>query len=238
MRQSQARGHMNQIKLAGTSLLLLLSLVLPAAAQQAKTKKPMKYPPQYPQILGTDDPSAPGAPAKGENEVKEPAPQQADVLQQSVNSLSQEVRQLAAEIRILNLRQEAQLEMLRLSRSEGRTTSLERELDSVTGRLAALDIEELQVKDRLVPEHLEQQVQTVVTLNRGETIDQLKQALETRLTQIAEERGRLQGREAELRNQLEIQQAASQEAERHVERAETTIRQMSAPAPDKPDRKP
>jgi predicted nucleic acid-binding Zn-ribbon protein len=233
---------MNQIKLAGMSLLLSMSLVTLAAAQQTKTKKPMKYPPQYPQILGTDDPSTP---AKPENEVKEqPAPQQADVLQQSVNSLSQEVRQLAVEIRILNLRQEAQLEMLRLSRSEGRTTSLERELDSVTGRLAALDTEELQVKDRLVPVHLEQQVQTVVTLNRSETIEQLKQALEARLTQIAEERGRLQGRETELRNQLEIQQAASQEAERHVEQAEATIRQMTAPAPasavepSPPNRKP
>ena len=73
---------MNQIKLAGMSLLLSLSLVLPAAAQQAKTKKPMKYPPQYPQILGTDDPSTPATPAKPENEAREqPAPQQADVLQ-------------------------------------------------------------------------------------------------------------------------------------------------------------
>jgi predicted nucleic acid-binding Zn-ribbon protein len=230
---------MNQIKLAGMSLLLVLSLVVPAAAQQAKTKRPTKYPPQYPQILGTDDPSTPAPQAKPENEAREqPAPQQADVLQQSVNSLSQEVRQLAVEIRILSLRQEAQLEMLRLSRSEGRTTSLERELDSVTGRLAGLDAEELQVKDRLVPEHLEQQVQTVVTLNRGQTIDQLKQALETRLTQIAEERGRLQGRETELRNQLEIQLAASQEAEKHVENAEATIRQMTAPEANKPDRKP
>jgi predicted nucleic acid-binding Zn-ribbon protein len=228
---------MNQIKLAGMSLLLLLSLVLPTAAKQAKTKKPMKYPPQYPQILGTDDPSA--TPSKPENEAREqPAPQQADVLQQSVNSLSQEVRQLAAEIRILNLRQEAQLEMLRLSRSEGRTTSLERELDSVTNRLAALDAEELQVKDRLVPERLEQQIQSVGTLNRSDTIDQLKRALETRLTQIAEERGRLQGRETELRNQLEIQQTASQEAEKHVEQAEATIRQLTAADPNKPDRKP
>jgi hypothetical protein len=232
---------MFQIKLGGISLFLLLALVLPAAAQQTKTKKPLKYPPQYPQILGTDDPSTP---AKPENEVKEqPAPQPADVLQQSVNSLSEEVRQLAVEIRILNLRQQAQLEMLRLSRSEGRTATLERELDSVTSRLAALDAEEAQVKDRLVPEHLEQQVQSVVTLSRNDTIEQLKQALESRLVQIAEERGRLQGREAELRNQLEIQQAASQEAEKQVEQAEATIRQMTVPPaspqdPNQPNRKP
>ncbi len=234
---------MNQIKLGGISLLLALSMVLPAAGQQPKTKKPLKYPPQYPQILGVDDPSTPVKPEN--NEVKEqPAPQQADVLQQSVNALSGEVRQLAIEIRILNLRQQAQLEMLRLSRSEGRAASLERELDSVTARLAGLDAEEAQVKDRLVPEHLEQQVQAVVTLSRNDSIEQLKQALESRLTQISEERGRLQVRETELRNQLEAQQAASQEAERLVEQAEATIKQMTAPPPpsaqdsNQPARKP
>ena len=217
------------------ALLLGLSMAYPVSAQQqSKAKKPVKYPPQYPQILGVDDPSAP-AKAENEDTNAQPAPQQNAVLQQSVNALSEEVRQLAREIRVLSLRQEAQLEMLRLSRSEGRANSLERELDSVTGRLASLDAEELQVKDRLVPEHLEQQVQAVVTLSRNDTIEQLKQSLEARLTQIAEERGRLQVRQADLRNQLEIQQAASQEAERHVEEAETTIRQLMAQPASPPD---
>src|SRR5262245_45869706 len=120
-------------------LFLLVFTGFAFAQQTDKIKRPVKNPPQYPNIIDLEH--------------KEPNPQQntveqgvngqhADSLEQAMTSLANEVKTLVQELRSLNLRQQAQLDILQMTRVDMRIDHYERELRPVRERLAALETEE------------------------------------------------------------------------------------------------
>src|SRR5690242_7583512 len=88
-----------------------------SAQQPAKIKRPVKNPPQFPNIIDLDNKDAPRqadqqGSAAGADAVQQPQ----DSLAAAIQSLANEMRALGQEIRSLNIRGQAQLEMLRMAR--------------------------------------------------------------------------------------------------------------------------
>ena len=212
-----------------------------AAAQQKppRQQRPTRYPPQYPQIIETDKPATPA------EQPQEPAPaavemtsRQMDLLVGAVQSLAGEVRQMTREMRALNVRQQAQIDLLRLTRYDMRIETYERAHNATAEQLTQLDAQEEELQRMVTPESLALQAQQVGTLNREATMQQMKQDHEARLRAIQTQREQLRQREAELKTQLETARAAYSDAEQRIQQAEETLRQMDAPAPTAPERKP
>jgi hypothetical protein len=213
------------------------------ARQQPAKKRSVKYPPQFPHIIDTEqsraqekNESAPAAP--------DPAAQQMELLVRAVQSLAGEVKSLTQEMRTLNVRQQAQLDMLRLQRADGRVDIYERELKATRDRIIQLEADERTLQQLMTPESLAAQIRTVGTLNRDETMRQLKAGHEARLRNVTEEKEMLQKREIELVVLLEGYRVANTEAEKRIQQADDLLRRLDpslieqkkegAPNPAKP----
>src|SRR5215510_15438133 len=109
------------------SLLLLTSLV--SAQQPARPKRPVKNPPQFPNIIDLENKDqSPRPQAAGEeNPPRTETPQQSDALVRAVMTLVGEMKSLTQEIKSLNMRNQAQLDTLKLTRLDMRIDSYERE---------------------------------------------------------------------------------------------------------------
>ena len=125
-------------------MLLSVAFSLSAVAQQpAKVRKPVKNPPQYPNIIDLEGQAPPSTkPVGPPTEAVTTTPANSaltpsDALVKAVVGLSGEVRTLVGELRSMNLRQQAQLEMSRLTRIDLRLDHYERELKPLRERLAA-----------------------------------------------------------------------------------------------------
>src|SRR5262245_62502389 len=95
-----------------TWVLVLASLAV--AQQPAKIKRPVKNPPQFPNIIdleNKDTPQTNRQSDQSENATGADAVQQPDALAAAIQSLATEMRALGQEIRSLNIRGQAQLEM-------------------------------------------------------------------------------------------------------------------------------
>ena len=206
--------------------LFLAVLVVPALAQQpAKTKKPVKNPPQYPHIIDLEGQQAP--PQTGQAKTQEPAAapaQQPDALVQAVMLLVGEVRSLSGELRALNLRQQAQLEMTRLTRLDLRVDHYERELKTVRERLATLEYDEQNLNQLMSRDGLMAQTANIGTLDRETTMRQIKQQHEYRLRQVLAEKERLQQQAAGLDKELTAIRTAGSEAEQRIKQAEEQLK--------------
>lgn len=201
-------------------VLFLLVLTGFATAQQTdKIKRPVKYPPQYPNIIDLEN--------KGQNSQGNTQGQGAgaDSLEQALASLTNEVKTLVQEIRALNLRQQAQLDVLRMTRMDLRIDHCESELRPVRERLAALETEEQNLLQLMTREALLAQTANIGTLNREQTMQQVKLNHETRLRYVAAEKDRLRKVESELVASLTLYQNLSKEAEKKIQSAEDILQQ-------------
>lgn len=222
------------------AILFLAGNVLHGAAQQpAKVRKPVKNPPQYPHIIDLEGrqpqptPQPQNQPQTVSNTV---APvQQADALVQAVMVLAGEVRTLVGEMRALNLRQQAQVELTRMTRLDLRVDHYERELKTVKDRIAALEAEEQNLQQLASRDGLLAQTATVGTLDRDTTMRQLKQQHEYRLRLVQDEKERLRRIEAELTKELNAVKAAGADAEQRIKQTEELLKGNSPLTPsDKP----
>jgi chromosome segregation ATPase len=225
---------MKYLKFSFTVLLIALVLTANILAQKpaSKTKRPVKNPPQYPHILETGE--AKPQPGQTEGENAAPAPntplsqmsQQDLLLIKAVISLTTEVRGLVTEMKSLNVRQQAQLDMLRLTRSDLRSDQYERELKTVRDRLTALDAEEQNLQVYLTPDSLNAQVATIPTLDKSTTIRQLKANHEARLHVVQTEKELVQQRLAELVTVLDSFRASGSDAEKRIQAAEEILKKL------------
>lgn len=192
----------------------------------------MKNPPQYPHIIDLENKNPSGT----KQDATQPstvvteaaAPNLATDLVRSIDALAGEVRQLVNEMRALNVRQQAQIDMLRLTRNDLRIDNYERELKGVTDRLAQLQAEEQSIRAGLTPEALEMQANRFGSLNRDQTIQQIRSDLEARLLNVVTEKERLEQRNNELQLILMGLREGNAETERKILLVEEALRQLTA----------
>ncbi len=214
-------------KLLFAIFVLCLSASYTAAQQPPKVRKPVKNPPQYPNIIDLEgqQPQPHPAPPKTQEAPAAAAPaQQPDALVQAVMLLVGEVRTLTGEMRALNLRQQAQVELTRMTRLDLRVDHYERELKAVKDRIAALEIDEQNLNQLSSREGLLAQTATVGTLDRQATMNQIKQQHEYRLRLVLDEKERLRRIEADLTKELNAVKAAGAESEQRIKQTEELLK--------------
>ncbi len=215
-----------------SSVFILLALVLSSFAQQpAKVRKPVKNPPQYPNIIDLEGQNAPpvksavpasDAPATAQQPATEPLA--SDALVKVLQSLTGEVKTLVGEFRSMNLRQQAQLELSRLTRLDLRIDHYERELKPIRERLAALDAEDQQLSLLMTRESLYAQTQTIGTIDRDATMKQIRAQHEYRQNLVRNEKDRLKQIEADLAKQLAAVRTVESETEQRLQATEAELK--------------
>jgi hypothetical protein len=214
------------------ALFLMVLTGLALAQQPDKIKRPVKNPPQYPNIIDLENrEQTPQQKTQEQGAVE----QETDSLTQAMTSLTNEVRTLVQEIRSLNLRQQAQLDILRMTRVDMRIDHYERELRPVRERIAALEVDEQNLLQLMTRDSLSAQIANIGTLDREKTMQQVKLNHETRLRYVLAEKERLRKIESDLVASLGIYQNLSKEAERKIQAAEELLRQSEE---DRAGRKP
>lgn len=219
-------------KLCSSLFLSAVVLTGVAAAQQpAKVKRPVKNPPQFPNIIDLENKDTRQTNRQADQQPDAPgvdAVQQPDSLTQAVQSLANELRALGQELRSLNIRGQAQIEMLRMTRVDMRIDHYERELRPVRERLAAFESDERLLQQAMTREGLLVQTANMPTLNREELMRQLRMQHEARYRAIQAEKERLQKIEADLTASLKNYQNISREAEQKIQEAEDTLRSIES----------
>ncbi len=219
-------------KLCLTLFLSATVLTVSAVAQQpARIKRPVKNPPQYPNIIDLDNKDRqPKSPQVNQqpNAQDEPAAEPSDSLAGAVQTLANELRSLGQELRSLNIREQTQIEMLRMARVDLRIDHYERELRPVRERLAALEADQQILQQVMTREGLLAQTANTPTINREELMKQLKFQQEARYRSIQAEKERLQKLEADLTASLKIYQNMSREAEQKIQDAEETLKNIES----------
>jgi hypothetical protein len=187
---------------------------------QGRKQRPPKNTPQYPNIISSDDKTTEAA-----------TPVATPEFVRALEALNGELKQLVLEIRAMNVRQQAQLDMLKLTRADGLLLNYERQLKDVTQEITRLDNEEMAVRESLKPEALIARANQFGTLDRDATIRRMKSDFEARLLGIQTEKAALQPREAELRQVVESLRSSNDDTERRLILVEEALRQLSAPRP-------
>ncbi len=215
-------------------LLSAVALSGVAAAQQpAKIKRPIKNPPQFPNIIDLENKDTGQTDRQTDQQTGFPGAsraEQPESLANAIQSLAAELRALGQEIRSLNIRGQAQLEMLRMARIDMRIDSYERELRPVRERLATLESDERTLQQLMTREALLAQTASAPTLNREELMKQLRAQHEIRYRAVLSEKERLQKLESELTASLKIYQNVSREAEQKIQAAEEALRSIESGA--------
>ena len=217
--------------------LLLMTIMLAAASaghipvepqplHQTRTQRPAKNPPQYPNIISNDGRTDPGK-SQPQPETAVATPEFVRVLE----VLAGELRQLVGEVRAMNVRQQAQLDMLRLTRGDGIEASIAREHRVEADAVANLEKSELNLLEALKSDNLALRASQVGTANKDETIRQMKRDLEFQLREVQIAKAQAQARELELRQRLESVRSANEGVERRLEMVEDALRQLNAPRP-------
>jgi hypothetical protein len=210
------------------AIFFCLSLTTAALAQQpSKVRKPVKNPPQYPHIIdleGQQPQQTQPQTAQPESQAPTITPQTSDALVRAVEMLAGEVRTLVGEMRALNLRQQAQVDLTRMTRLDLRIDHYERELQLVKERLAAFEIEEQQLNVLTTREGLLAQTASVATLDREATMRQIEQQQKARLRLVQAEKERLRQIEADLTKELNAMRTNSAETEQRIRQAEAQLK--------------
>jgi hypothetical protein len=204
---------------------------LAAAQQPAKVKRPVKNPPQFPNIIDLENKD--GRQTDRQTDQQENAPVadaggQPDSLAVAVQSLANELRALGQELRSLNIRGQAQIEMMKMTRAEMRVDSYERELRPVRDRLSALESDEQLLRQMMTREGLLAQTANTPTLNREESMKQVRMQLEARYRVTQSEQERLRKLEADLTASLKIYQNISRESEQKIQEAEDALKNIES----------
>jgi hypothetical protein len=217
-------------------LSLFLSTVVltgfASAQQPAKIKRPVKNPPQFPNIIDLENKDAQQTNRQADQQESAPV---ADTVQQpqdslavAVQSLANELRALGQELRSLNIRGQAQIEMLRMTRADMRSDYYERELRPVRERLASVEAEERLAQQAMTREGLLALTATTPTLNREELMKQLRFQQEARYRALQAEEERLRKLEADLSASLKIYQNVSRETEQKIQEAEDALKNIES----------
>jgi hypothetical protein len=213
-------------KLILITLLAILTCSV-AAQQPGKVKKPVKNPPQYPNIIDLENKDPQEKPQQNQSlNPQERVPVEGDSVVQALTSLTSEVRTLIREIRSLNLRQQAQLDMLRMTRTDMRIDHFERELRPVRERIVALETDEQNLYQLMTRESLFAQTANLPTLNRSQSMDQLKQNYEVKLRFVQAEKERYRKLESDLLASLKIYQSQGSETENRIQATEAVLKKI------------
>lgn len=212
-------------------LSAVVSTGLAAAQQPAKIKRPVKNPPQFPNIIDLENKDAQQTNRQADQQNNAPvadAIQQPDSLAGAVQSLANELKALGQELRSLNIRGQAQMEMLRMTRVDMRIDHYERELKPVRERLAALEVDEQLLQQAMTRQGLLAQTANTPTLNRDELMKQLRAQHEARYRAVQSEQERLRKLEADMTASLKIYQNISREAEQKIQEAEDALKNIES----------
>jgi predicted nucleic acid-binding Zn-ribbon protein len=204
---------------------------LAAAQQPTKVKRPVKNPPQFPNIIDVENKDGRQTDRQTDQQVNAPvadAGGQPDSLAVAVQSLANELRALGQELRSLNIRGQAQIEMLRMTRADMRIDSYERELRPVRERLASLESDEQLLRQMMTREGLLAQTASTPTMNREELMKQIRMQHEARYRAVQSEQERLRKIEADLTASLKIYQNISRETEKKIQDAEEALKNIES----------
>src|SRR5262245_32957762 len=174
---------LSAIFLSAIFLSAVVMTGLAAAQQPAKVKRPVKNPPQFPNIIDLENKDARQTDRQTDQQDNAPVADtggQPDSLAVAVQSLANELRALGQELRSLNIRGQAQIEMLRMTRADMRIDYFERELRPVRERLAAFESDEQVLRQAMTREALLAQTASTPTLNREELMKQIRMQHEAR----------------------------------------------------------
>jgi hypothetical protein len=204
---------------------------LAAAQQPAKVKRPVKNPPQFPNIIDLENKD--GRQTDRQTDQQDNAPVadaggQPDSLAVAVQSLANELRALGQELRSLNIRGQAQIEMLRMTRTDMKIDYYERELRPVRERLATLESDEQLLRQMMTREGLLAQTASTPTMNREELMKQIRMQHEARYRAVQSEQERLRKIEADLTASLKIYQNISRESEQKIQEAEDALKNIES----------
>src|SRR5262249_60866832 len=173
----------SSIFLSAIFLSAVVMTGLAAAQQPAKIKRPVKNPPQFPNIIDLENKDARQTDRQADQQDSAPVAdtgEQRDSLAGAVQSLANELRALGQELRSLNIRGQAQIEMLRMTRADMRIDYYERELRPVRERLTSIEPDERLLQQMMTREGLLAQTANTPTFNREESMKQLRIQLEAR----------------------------------------------------------
>lgn len=212
-------------------LFLLLAMSAASVVAQEKPKRPVKNPPQYPNIIDLDnkDPkpgaTKPATPA-GDTQQSATVTVQPDALTKAFTIIAEELKSLSQEVKALNVRQQLEIEFLRMNRVEQRIATYENTLRPIRERIALLEAEDQTLQQLMTREALLAQTANIGTFNRDATMAQIRYQHEARLNQVRAEVERLRGLEASQVQSLEIYQKLSDEIEKKIQQAEDKLRQF------------
>lgn len=220
---------MRQAIFISTVLLAVSAGVL----AQTPLKRPVRNPPQYPNIIDleerpkTDEVAVKATPATPPDEkAREAAEARSEAMLKAIESLAGEMRSLVREIRAMNVRQQTQLDVTRVAGLGARIDGLNGELRNIRDRLASLSVDEQNIGQLLTRESLFTQSYNIGTLDREKTMEQLRSQHEAKLRYVLADKERLQRTESDLATQLQFYQNLQEEAEKRIRAAEDLIRQL------------
>ena len=218
-------------KLCFLLVTLFICVGTTLAQESSKPKRPVKNPPQYPNIIDLDNKdqkSKQPAEVKPGDQEEAAVTVNADALTKAFVIIAEELKSLSEEVRSLNIRQQLEIEMMRMSRVEQRIATYENQLRPIRERIAALEAEEQNLQQMLTREALIAQTANLPTVNREATINQVRYQHETRLNAVRLEKERLHSLEASQVQSLEIYQKLSDEIDKKIQQAEEKLRQFEA----------
>jgi hypothetical protein len=206
-------------------LLLLVFTGFGLAQQTDKIKRPVKNPPQYPNIIDLENKEQNSQRQGTQERMGEGQQTDSASLGEAMAALANEVKTLIQEIRSLNVRQQAQLDILRITRMDLRIDHYERELRPVRERITQLETEEQNLLQLMTRDALLAQTANIGTLNREQAMQQVKLNHETRVRYVLAEKDRLRKTESDLLASLAVYQKLSKEAEQKIQAAEELLQQ-------------
>src|SRR6266498_3447635 len=154
----------------GLAVLLAISVCLvDAGAQTRKKRRPRRV---------TKPAAAPTSETKAASK-KKPQPDQPENMQQTINTLSNQVDRLTDKLSQMQENDRALLDMERLTRAEQRAESLRSQLVDTEGKLADLQSRLEQIDYMLKPENIERATATYGTVHPEEARESRKRQLES-----------------------------------------------------------
>ena len=126
----------------------------------------------------------------------------------------------------MNLRQQTQLDITRVSGLGPRMDGLNGELRGIRERLSSLSVDEQNLGQLMTRESLISQSSIIGTLDREKTMEQIRTQHDTKLRFILADKERLQRTENELIGQLQYYQNLQEEAEKRIRMSEDLIRRL------------
>jgi chromosome segregation ATPase len=240
---------------------LVLSISLPGVAAQKKKKRPRRTskpvaarpvitnpdiaPPSTTdgdvKIISTADQGTVDQPTESTQDKKPKAsatnPEKKDDMQQTINSLSNQVNRLNDRLSQMQEDDRYELDMERLTKSEQRAEQIRSQLIDTQSKLADLEAKLDQVEYALKPENIDRSTVGMGTVHPEEARDTRKKQLENEKSRLEAQIKILENSKTRLETSLTSADADvdSQRARLEQRRAQMDADQNSEPKPKKPE---